>query len=108
MLLAPILELICQDSKLNDSARDLCGSGRRVCRETLQAPLVRESASSLLTDTPAGRAKLREEALQKALVRGLILTVIDVPGASLVKRNAVAFKTLRGSVTSKVLSGLNA
>lgn len=104
----PIMQLICQDSKLNHSARDLRGSARRVCRKTLQTRLIVENSSSLFTDTPAGRAKLREEGLQKAFVRGLVTTVIDIPGASLVKGNAVAFERTRVSVASKVLSGLNA
>lgn len=108
MLLVLILQLICQDSKLNDSARDLRGSGGRVCRKALRASLIRGSAFFLFTNTPAGRAKLGEEGLQKEFVRGLVLIVIDIPGASLGKRDAVALKAARGAVTSKILSGINA
>lgn len=39
---------------------------------------------------------------------GRLLIVIDVRGASLVKRNAVAFKIKQGAVVSNTLGGLNA
>lgn len=107
-LLLPIVQLVRQHPKLDDSACNLRRLGRRVCWKALQTPLVVKSASSFLTNTPSGRAKLPEEGLQEWLMSGRLLTVIDIPGASLVKRNAVAFKTTRGAVASQVLSRLNA
>lgn len=91
-LLLPIVQLVRQNPKLDDSARNPRRLGRRVCWKALQTPLVVKGAFSFLTNTPSGCAKLPEEGLQEWLMSGRLLIVIDVRGASLVKRNAVAFK----------------
>lgn len=102
------MQLVRQHPELDDSACNPRRLGRRVCWKALQTPLIVKGAFSLLANTSSGFAKLLQHGLQEWLIPGRLLTVIDLPGASLVKLNAVALKITRGAVTFKALGGLNA